>query len=247
VMNRPIERFHNTFRIVFTMIFGSLRQAVGAARHLYELHTHIEGEMPERVAQWQRGSHYQANEIAALRWVYATLIESAVMAYEFALPALSAGDLEAYYAESRVLAALFGLPAEALPPDWNSFLEYCRSMEASSELGVSDAAREMAHNLLAGAGSWVKPPRWYRALTAEWMPARFREEFGLANGPADEAALARARRWVPRVYGAVPGWVRFVGPYHEARGRLAGRRPGLVARAGNRFWIGQWVMPFGEI
>lgn len=247
LMNKPIERFHNTFRIVFTMIFGSLGQATGAARHLYELHTHIEGSMPEAVAQWERGSHYQANEIAALRWVYATLIESAVMAYEFALPPLSAGDLEAYYAESRVLAGLFGLPADALPADWNSFLEYCRSMERSGELGVSDAAREMAHGLLRGAGSRIKPPRWYRALTAEWMPARFRDEFRLANGPADEAALARARRWVPRVYRAVPEWVGFVGPYHEARERLAGRRPGLVARVGNRFWIGEWLMPFGDI
>ena len=35
VMSRPIERFHNTFRIVFAMIFGSLDQAVAAARHLY--------------------------------------------------------------------------------------------------------------------------------------------------------------------------------------------------------------------
>ncbi|MFP5236455.1 MAG: oxygenase MpaB family protein [Acidobacteriota bacterium] len=247
VMSRPIERFHNTFRIVFTMIFGTLEQAKRAARHLYELHTHIEGEMPEAVAQWERGSHYQANEIAALRWVYATLVESAVMAYEFVFPPLSVGDLEAYYAESRVMAALFGLPGDALPANWNSFLGYCRSMEASSELGVSDKARAMGHGLLRGAGSWIKPPRWYRALTAEWLPARFRAEFGLANAPADEAALARARRWFPRVYGTLPRALRFVGPYQEARARLAGRRPGLVARAGNRFWIGEWVMPFGEI
>lgn len=245
VMSRPIERFHNTFRIIFTMIFGTLGQAARAARHLYELHTHIQGEMPQAVAQWERGSHYQANEIAALRWVYATLIESAVMAYEFVFPALSASELEAYYAEACTLAALFGLPAEMLPADWNSFLGYCRAMEASSELGVSDRAREMGHGLLAGAGSWIKPPRWYRALTAEWLPPRFRDEFQLANGPADEAAAARARRWVPRMYTAMPGAMRFVGPYHEARTRLAGKQPGPIARAGNRFWIGQWAMPFG--
>src|ERR1700757_818270 len=35
LMARPIARFHSTFRIVFTMIFGSLDQAVAAARHLY--------------------------------------------------------------------------------------------------------------------------------------------------------------------------------------------------------------------
>ncbi len=50
VMNRPIERFHNTFRVVFTMVFGSLGQALAAARHLYALHTRIRGEMPAEIA-----------------------------------------------------------------------------------------------------------------------------------------------------------------------------------------------------
>src|ERR1039458_7466636 len=31
LMSKPIARFHNTFRIVFTMIFGSLEQATTAA------------------------------------------------------------------------------------------------------------------------------------------------------------------------------------------------------------------------
>src|SRR6201995_4855609 len=41
VMNDPIARFHNTFRIVFTMIFGSHPQAFRAARSLHALHTQI--------------------------------------------------------------------------------------------------------------------------------------------------------------------------------------------------------------
>src|SRR5665213_385773 len=104
LMEKPIARFHNTFRIVFTMIFGSLGQATAAARHLYSLHTRIQGEMPHDVAAYRHGSHYQANEIAALRWVYATLVESAVMAYECVLPPLDAAELEAYFAESKTLA-----------------------------------------------------------------------------------------------------------------------------------------------
>src|ERR1700676_665227 len=113
-MYKPIERFHNTFRVVFTMIFGSLGQATSAARHLYSLHTRIQGELTEEVAAYRRGSHYEANEIAALRWVYATLVESAVLAYETVLPPLEPGELAAYYSESRTLAGLFGLPPNAL-------------------------------------------------------------------------------------------------------------------------------------
>src|SRR6202000_1559661 len=84
--NDPLARFHNTFRVVFTMIFGTLEQALAASRYLYQLHTRIGGRLPERAGAFERGSHYQANEIEALRWVYATLAESAVLAYETVLP-----------------------------------------------------------------------------------------------------------------------------------------------------------------
>ncbi|HWG21128.1 MAG TPA: oxygenase MpaB family protein [Terracidiphilus sp.] len=246
LMARPIARFHSTFRIVFTMIFGSLGQATAAAQHLYQLHTRIEGEMPEDVARWRRGEHYQANEIAALRWVYATLIESAVLAYETVMPRLRPEELAGYYAESRTLAGLFGMSGEALPPDWEGFLRYCRAMEQSDELGVSARAREMAHGLLRGAGSWIKPPQWYCALTAAWLPERLRAEFGLRFGDAEEHSVAHAREWLPKWYRRLPVAARFVGPWHEAQARLRGRPAGLVARASNRFWIGQGRMPFGQ-
>ncbi len=250
VMDRPIARFHNTFRVVYAMVFGSLDQALGAARHLYALHSHIEGEIPESVAAYPRGSHYQANEVAALRWVYATLIESVVMAYEWALPPLGDAEREAYYAESRMLASLFGLPAEALPENWAAFTAYCRAMEESGvesgALGVSGATREMAQRLLAGAGSWIKPPQWYRSLTAAWLPERLRGEFGMTLTQGDWRPLDRVRRWLPVVYRSLPGAVRFVGPWHEACARLDGRGAGPAARVSNRFWIGAPRMPFAN-
>jgi uncharacterized protein (DUF2236 family) len=245
LMERPIARFHSTFRIVFTMVFGSLAQVTAAARHLYELHTHIQGNMPEDIARWPRGSHYQANEVAALRWVFATLIESAVLAYETVLPPLAPQVLAAYYADSVRLAGLFGLPPAAMPPDWASFLIYCREMEQSDDLGVSDSARTMAHNLLRGAGSWIKPPLWYRAITTAWLPERFRAEFHLPFGAEEERAMTAARARLPRYYRRLPASLRFAGPWHEAQARLADRAPGLVARLSNRFWIGESRMPFG--
>ncbi|HWE87050.1 MAG TPA: oxygenase MpaB family protein [Terracidiphilus sp.] len=250
LMQRPIARFHSTFRIVFTMVFGSLAQATAAARQLYGTHTHIQGELTEPAGRYPNGAHYEANEIAALRWVFATLVESAVLAYEFVLPPLSDAELDAYYTENCTLAALFGLPAASLPPDWKSFLIYCREMEQSDQLGVTTSARAMAQSLMAGAGSGVarllKPPHWYRALTTQGLAPRFREEFALPFAPREEQAIARAHRRLPRLYRALPAAVRFVGPYHEAQSRLADRPPGPLTRASNRFWIGQPRMPFGE-
>jgi uncharacterized protein (DUF2236 family) len=246
LMNNPIARFHNTFRIVFTMIFGSAGQAFAASRSLYQLHTRVRGELPSAVAGYARRSHYEANSLPALIWVYATLVESAVLAYEWVLPALNDADREAYYAESKVLAGLFGIPADALPADWRAFGDYMREMCASDALGVDERARAMAQGLLSGAGSWVKPPRWYRALTTAWMPQKFSEGFGLEFGDAEERAVEKARRLLPRIYRSLPSSIRFTGPYHEARARLEGRGPGMLARASNRFWMGETRMPFGE-
>jgi len=149
LLGDPIARFHNTFRIVFTMIFGSLDQALAAARYLHTLHTHIRGELRDPVARWPRGAHYEANEIDALRWVFATLIESAVLAYECVLP-LSNEERDGYYNESKTMAALFGIPSSSLPENWSAFRGYTRGMVVSDTLGVDATARSTAHALLSG-------------------------------------------------------------------------------------------------
>jgi uncharacterized protein (DUF2236 family) len=234
----PLARFHNTFRVVFTMVFGTLDQALAASRYLYHLHTRIQGELPESVAAYARGSRYEANEVNALLWVYATLIESALLAYDTVLPPLSSVERETYYAESKTLAALFGIPPEALPADWSSFEAWNCTMLASDALGVNALSREMAHRILHGRGSWVPVPNWYRALTTASMPERFRGEFSLAYGEREEVAAARARGLLPRIYSRLPAALRFIGPYQEARSRLLGRRANAFTRASNRFWMG---------
>ena len=236
----PVGRFHQTFRIIFTMSFGSVEQAVGAARHLHRRHDGICGEMKETVGPFAEGSVYEANEVDALRWVYATLVDSALLAYELVLPPLSAAQREQYYAENRTTAALFGIPREQLPGTWPEFSAYVESMLHSSTLTVSRAAREMAHDLQSGAGSWLRPPFWYRALTAQLLPSRLREEFRLAYAEGEQRSAARAMKWLPGIYRRLPASVRFVGPYLEAQARLQGRsRAGLTVRLSNKLWIGQ--------
>lgn len=246
VMQKPIKRFHDTFRVVFTMVFGTAEQAFRAARSLYNLHTKITGDLPEAVAGYAKGSQYEALQVPALRWVYATLVESAVMAFDCVMPPLSNEERAAYYEESKVMAGLFGLPPEALPEDWNGFKAYIAQMCASQALGVSDHARAMGGSILRGAGSWICVPRWYQALTTEWLPERFRCEFGMAFGAAEQEAAARARGWLPRIYPTLPNGARFVGPYQEAQARLQGRAPGFLERRNNVFWIGQARMPYGS-
>jgi uncharacterized protein (DUF2236 family) len=246
LLSKPIARFHSTFRIVFTMIFGSAPQAFRAARSLYQRHTTITGELPNDVARYPKGSRYEALHHPALLWVYATLIDSALIAYQTVLPPLTDDEREAYYTESRTLAGLFGLNPESLPPSWRSFQAYMREMSESQALGVDDRSRFMAHRIMTGAGSWIPIPRWYQSLTTEWLPARFREEFALAFGSKEKRSAQRAHHFLPRVYARLPRSIRHVGPYQEASARLANAPPSLLARRSNQFWIGQPLMPFDK-
>ena len=235
----PLARFHNTFKIVFTAIFGTLQQALAVSRSMYQLHTRIQGELPASVGAFSAGSHYQANEIDALRWVFATLVDSAMIAYESVLPALSSAEKETYYSESKTLAMLFGISPSELPSDWSAFENYIREIVASDTLGVNPMSREMAHRVLHGRGSWVPVPAWYRALTAAWMPEQLREAFALQYGDPEQRAAAKALRRMPSLYRMIPTSLRYVGPYREACARLQHRTVGPLTRASNRFWMGQ--------
>lgn len=240
-LDDPIGRFHRTFQVVFTMVFGTTGQALGAARRLHQRHAEIGGILAENAGAFAAGSSYRANDVAALRWVHATLTETALVAYQLVNPPLSIEDRERYYAETRLFAALFGIPEGALPGNWADFAGYVEEMLASDHLTVSEPAAGIAATLFAGAG-W-RPPYWYRALTASLLPARLRDGFGLPFGPAERRAAERALITLRCIHPRLPARLRYVAPYHEACARLAGRpHPGLLTRSMNRLWIGRSSM-----
>src|SRR6266568_3100914 len=43
----PVGRFHRTFNITFTMVFGTLDQALGASRRLHRRHAVVTGTLPQ--------------------------------------------------------------------------------------------------------------------------------------------------------------------------------------------------------
>ena len=238
----PIGRFHRTFDLVFTLVFGSLDQAFAAARRLHARHAAVVGRLPAGLGPYPAGSPYHANEASALMWVHATLVDTALAVHDLVLPPLEPARREQYYAESRKLGALFGIPLAMQPRDEQTFRAYMEAMVGSSDLEVGPAAREVGLRVLAGAGR-LPVPRWYRDLTATLMPERLRAAFGLANGPEERRRAARALRLLRRCYPALPARLRTVAPYQEALGRLSGRsRPDLLTRSLNRAWIGRSAM-----
>jgi uncharacterized protein (DUF2236 family) len=236
----PLGRFHRTFKVMFTMVFGTRDQALAVARRLYQRHTAVVGVLPAAAGPFAAGSNYYANDLAALRWVHATLVETALMAHDLVLPPLSREERERYWSEARLYAALFGIPPDILAPDWSSFVDHNAAMVESDVLTVIPAARDIVQQIFSGAATRIGPPRWYRSLTAQMLPPRLRVAFDLPFGEAEERSAARAVRWMRRGYPLLPGHLRMVGPYQQAVARLRGQdRPPLATRWLNRLWIGQ--------
>jgi uncharacterized protein (DUF2236 family) len=241
-LSDPIGRFHRTFQIVFTLVFGSLDQALATSRRLHERHASIKGTIPTTLGSYRAASPYSANEVSALMWVHATLVDTAIRSYELVLPQITFEAHERYYADCRMMGALFGIPLDAQPSDWADFDNYVEETLASDIVAVGAKSREIATTVLSGGGR-VPVPLWYRDLTTALLPERLRAAFELPFGQREHRRSERALRMLRRLYPALPRRVRYVGPYQEAVGRLSGRdRPDLVTRGLNRLWTGRASM-----
>jgi uncharacterized protein (DUF2236 family) len=239
----PLGRFHRTFNVMFTMVFGSLDQALAAARRLYRRHAMVVGALPTAAGPFAVGSPYDANEVSALRWVHATLVETALLAHDLVLPPLSEAAREQYWSEARLFAALFGIPPDSLASDWKSFVAYREAMTESDVLTVSPAARDIARHIFSGAATRIGPPMWYRAVTSGMLSDRLRTAYELPLGEAERRSASRALKWMRRTYPALPDRLRTVGPYQEAQARMnGGNRLPLATRWLNQLWIGQPTM-----
>jgi uncharacterized protein (DUF2236 family) len=240
VLADPIGRFHRTFSVMFTMVFGTLDQASAAARRLRARHAAIVGVMPREAGLFAAGSAYAANDAAALLWVHATLVETALIAHDLVLPPLEPDDRARYYAECCVFAGLFGIPQSNLPASWEEFIAYNAAMGDAETLTVIPEARMIADQAWRGSNVCLRAPAWYRSLTAEMLPQRLRKAFELPYDEVDGRRAESALLWLRRVYPALPRRLRFVGPYQEAQARLSGQaRPDLFNQWINQLWIGR--------
>jgi len=82
VLVNRIGRFHRTFGLTFTMTFGTRDQAIAAARRLYRRHAAIHGILPQTIGRFSGGSAYRANEVAALQWVHASLLDTSIIVHD---------------------------------------------------------------------------------------------------------------------------------------------------------------------
>ena len=168
-------RLLRTLRPPLALLFGSRSQALSAAGGVNRLHAGVNGH------------GYAALDPDLLLWVWATLVDTSLLTHRLLVRPLSESETDAYYADLRSLGRLCGIPEAAFPPDARALAAYVEGM--TEDLVVSDEGRRIARELLRPAwplGPCLAPVRW---LTAGLLDERLRDQFELAWGPRQEAAL----------------------------------------------------------
>ncbi|MCP5014325.1 MAG: DUF2236 domain-containing protein [Ketobacter sp.] len=240
-LDDPLGRFRGTFTNVFAMVFGNLDQVVNSSLKVHDIHRKIVGKVEEASGAFADGSRYMANEVNAMIWVHATLWEGAVKMYEMFVGPLTAEEKERYYQESKMFAYLFGIPEQALPPNWNEFLEYNEQMWYSDQLSVQAAAQEIGGFLFTFSPMLKPVLNRYEIITSLLLPEPIREQYGMTpDTPRSRQLFERNIRLIKRVYPHLPNHLKYLPPYIEAQRRLKGKHtPGLVTGTLNKLILGQ--------
>jgi uncharacterized protein (DUF2236 family) len=174
----PLGRGIRTFTAVYRLVFGNREEAIAAALRVRAVHDRVHGRVTDPLPSGMDAA-YDANDPELLLWVAATLLDSAVVAYELFVEPLSPAEKEQHYQQARRFGQLFGVPQQRYPDSWAEFQAWWQQMLASDTLTVTDTARGIYRGLLTG--TWftrVLAPFNY-ALAAMLLPDRLVESFGI--------------------------------------------------------------------
>jgi uncharacterized protein (DUF2236 family) len=174
----PLGRLRRTLDAMHAIGFGDRAAALAAARSVDRAHERIHGRLAEDAGAYPAGTPYHGRDVPLVRWVWATLVDSALCVYECFVAPLGEEAREAYYAEQCVIARLLGVPRDALPPDHSAFRAWFEGCVSGGTLFVTPVAREIAESVLTPPPG-LPDTGHVRLITAALLPPRLRDDFGL--------------------------------------------------------------------
>ena len=141
-------------------------------------HNRVHGQLADPL---RAGSQlaYDANDPELLLWVAATLMDSAVIAYEQFIEPLSSDEKDQFLREAKRIWSLFGISASLYPDNWPAFEVYMAHMLNNHTLIVTPTARQIYWNLLTGTWFVRLLSPFNYAIAAMLLPQRLAGEFGL--------------------------------------------------------------------
>src|SRR3954470_19639178 len=143
-LDDPYARLQRTATVMDAVAFGTRARADKLTAHVRAMHRTVSGELAEAAGPFPAGTPYRADDPELLLWILAALAESAMLVYGKYVRTLSHDELDALWADYRVVGRRFGLRASEMPRDIDAFQAYMADMYASGDLFVTPAARELA-------------------------------------------------------------------------------------------------------
>jgi uncharacterized protein (DUF2236 family) len=176
---RPLTRAWVTADTALRLVFGNDQVARAAARQVYAVHDRINGSMPvHQPADRLEEARYSAHDARLLAWVWATLVDTAEVAYTRWVRPWSEGEADEFFAEMRAFGLFFGIPDAVLPADRHALARSLEDMLADDGYGASDDSRSLARRIL-----------WFRRWNVPSPVVRLERVLALAT--LDPRLLAR--------------------------------------------------------
>ena len=194
----PLGRLRDTLNAIYGFAFEDSRRVEDIIHRINALHSRVRGHTPV-------GDAYSALDPHLLLWVYATLIDSSLLAYDTFVHKLEPGERERYYAEFRGAGHLWGIPRRMFPGSLESLRAWMADLIASGEVHVTPQGRHVGRYILEPPVWWLPPPAALalRLMTVWHLPPALRSGFGYTWGPRREtfmrAVAASSRLIVPRM------------------------------------------------
>jgi uncharacterized protein (DUF2236 family) len=192
-LDDPYARLERTARVLDLIAWGDRDEADAATARVRAVHAHVRGVLAEDAGPWPAGTPYAADDPELLLWI---------LVYSHYVARLDRHELDALWADYRVVGGLFGLRDADMPPDHAAFRAYMREMLQSGDLHVTDEARKLATEIV------MRPPVPLVALplrelvnqaTIGWLPPALRRQYGFFWDPVRGVALRGGAEYMKRL------------------------------------------------
>ncbi len=215
----PWGRLARTLEVTRRIVFGERAEAERAAADLRHAHAHVHGTIEDGE---RAGEPYAASDPELLLWVWATLVESALLVYTRYVGPLKVADVEAFYEEQKRFLAACGAPPERAPETFAQFMHWFDET-VEHVLEVTPAAIDVKDAILRPRRLPLPLRPLYDALnlaTVGLLPPTLREGYGLGWGAQRERMLGAQTALVRRLMPLVPALVRELPSARSAQRRL---------------------------
>jgi uncharacterized protein (DUF2236 family) len=199
----PLGRLYRTMSAMWSIVFDEAASARAALERINKVHSRVHGVVPASEPSYG-GMAYDAFDQELLLWVHATLIDSAIVAYDLFVKPLRPEERARYYADSKRLAQIFEISDRLIPASLKAFKAYMEWMLGGPAIGVGPTAQSLARAILY-PHPWLLKPAGpvFRLITAGLLPERLRRDYKIPwNRPRQKTfrlAVAGIRHLLPLV------------------------------------------------